>query len=136
MEEYDIIIIGAGTAGCVLANRLSEDPNISILLLEAGDNNNSDERIYTPGLQTQLFRNPSFDWDYESEPQSGINGRTMKHPRGKMLGGSSAINSFALVYPSAAGLNVWAELGTRDGVGTDWHLTTANTKNLASLTTQ
>ncbi|KAL9109495.1 MAG: hypothetical protein Q9227_005830 [Pyrenula ochraceoflavens] len=116
--EYEIIIVGGGTAGCVIASRLSEDHNVSILLLEAGEDRNKDERVYTPGLRDQILHNPEFDWQYISVAQPGINGRVMKHPRGKMLGGSSAINSFALIYPSAAGLDAWAELGNE---GWDWN---------------
>ncbi|KAK0282935.1 hypothetical protein LTR91_023393 [Friedmanniomyces endolithicus] len=114
---HDILILGAGTAGSLLANRLSEDPTLSILLLEAGQDHNRDERVYTPGLNTQLLDNRAFDWQYVSTPQPGLNGRTVKQPRGRVLGGSSAINSFALIYPSAAGLDAWADLGNE---GWDW----------------
>lgn len=115
---YDIVIIGAGTSGCVVANRLSEDPSISVLVLEAGLDRSHDERVYTPGLATQLYRNDDYDWQYVSEPQPGINGRTMNHPRGKVVGGTSAINSFALIYPNKAGLDVWQDLGN-EGWGWD-----------------
>ncbi|KAK3659020.1 hypothetical protein LTR56_001457 [Elasticomyces elasticus] len=115
--EYDVIIIGGGTSGCVLANRLSEDANVSVLVLEAGEDRSNDERIYTPGLIASTLDNPEFDWQYVAEPAAGMHNRRIKHPRGRVIGGTSAINSFALIYPSAAGINAWAELGN---VGWDW----------------
>ncbi|KAK4888154.1 hypothetical protein LTR27_012911 [Elasticomyces elasticus] len=115
--EYDLIIIGGGTSGCVLANRLSEDANVSVLVLEAGEDRSNDERIYTPGLIASTLDNPEFDWQYVAEPAAGMHNRRIKHPRGRVIGGTSAINSFAIIYPSAAGIDAWAELGN---VGWDW----------------
>ena len=116
-QTYDIIICGGGTAGCVLAARLSEDPNLSILLIEAGVNANKDPLVSTPGLFPLLMDNPDRDWQFMSEPSPGLNGRKIPCPRGKCLGGSSAVNLMALVYPSKASLDVWAELGNE---GWDW----------------
>ena len=69
LDTYDIIIVGGGTAGCVIANRLTENPNVSILLIEAGEDRNNDPCVTTPGLFAQLLGNPDFDWQYASIPQ-------------------------------------------------------------------
>lgn len=69
LETYDVIIVGGGTAGCVIANRLTENPQVSVLLIEAGEDRNNDPRVMTPGLYPQLLGNPDFDWQYTSIPQ-------------------------------------------------------------------
>jgi choline dehydrogenase-like flavoprotein len=110
-EEYDLVIIGAGASGSVLAHRLSSQSTLSILVLEAGENRNDDPNIYTPGLARRLLNNADYDWKHETEPEPGLCNRTIKHPRGKVVGGSSAINSFALLYPNRAGIDVWESMG-------------------------
>ncbi|KAI7158589.1 GMC oxidoreductase [Hortaea werneckii] len=115
--DYDLIIVGAGTAGCVIANRLSEDPNVSILVLEAGEDHSNDEEIYAPGLAGSALGDSHFDWQYASEPERQLNNRVINHPRGRLLGGTSAINSFALIYPSAAEIDAWAQVTNEDW---DW----------------
>jgi choline dehydrogenase-like flavoprotein len=110
-EIFDVIICGGGTAGCVLATRLSEDPNIQVLLLEAGHDVSLDPRVATPGLLLQTCGDGAIDWDFCSEPSPGLQGRRMSLPAGKCLGGSSAINFTALVQPSKRSIDAWAELG-------------------------
>src|SRR3954452_12720006 len=94
MAAYDYVIVGAGSAGCVLAARLTEDPDVSVLLLEAGPADGK-ENIHVPAAFGSLFKT-DVDWDYATAPEDGCNGRMMFLPRGKTLGGSSSIN--AMVY--------------------------------------
>lgn len=108
-KTFDIIICGGGTAGCVLANRLSEDPTLQILLIEAGQNHNDDPTVKIPGLLTQTWGDPNLDYNFSSIPQEHLDGKELLQARGKGLGGSSLINYMALVMPSKAGLDAWAE---------------------------
>ncbi|VUC37072.1 unnamed protein product [Clonostachys rosea] len=116
--SYDYIIVGGGTAGLTVAARLTEDPSISVLVLEAGDNHRDDPLVNTPGLMAGTYGNPRYDWGFRSVPQKELNNRIIAQPRGKGLGGSSAINFLMLVYPSRKSLDSWEELGN-EGWGFD-----------------
>ncbi len=105
----DYIIVGAGSAGCVLANRLSEDPNCRVLLLEAGGEDNAAE-IRTPALFSQLQDSP-YDWSDRTLPQSHMQGRRIYIPQGKVLGGSSSINYMIYIRGNRADYDHWASLG-------------------------
>ena len=91
---YDYVIVGAGSAGCVLANRLSEDPDTSVCLVEAGPPD-SEEGLHIPVAFSQLYKTP-FDWDFATEPEPALDGRNVYLPRGRVLGGSSSLN--AMIY--------------------------------------
>ena len=111
MQSYDYIVVGAGSAGAVVANRLSADPNNKVLLLEAGPASHPWDRI--PIGFAKLINNPVANWLYTAEPEASTNGRRLPVPRGKLLGGSSAINGMAFVRGQAQDFDTWAQMGNR-----------------------
>lgn len=113
-ESFDYIVIGAGTAGCLLANRLSADPSKTVLLLEAGKRDNY-PWIHIPVGYLYCIGNPRTDWLYETEPDPGLNGRKLRYPRGKTLGGCSSINGMIYMRGQARDYDGWARaLGDDD----------------------
>jgi choline dehydrogenase len=111
MEIYDYIVVGAGSAGAAVAHRLSADPRNKVLLLEAGAA--SHPWSFIPVGSARLIKNPAANWLYSSEPEANTNGRRIPVPRGKLLGGSSAINGMAFVRGQAQDFDTWAQLGNR-----------------------
>jgi choline dehydrogenase len=114
---YDYIIIGAGSAGCVLANRLSEDPAVKVLLLEAGPRDRH-PFIHMPAGLSKLAGNTRINWDYSTAPEPQLDNRVLWWPRGKVLGGSSSINAMCYVRGVAADYDGWAAQGAE---GWDWN---------------
>jgi len=114
---YDYIIIGAGSAGCVLANRLSADPTVKVLLLEAGPRD-WNPLIHMPAGIAKLVGQKGVNWDYSTEPEPQLNGRRLWWPRGKVLGGSSSINAMCYIRGVAADYDGWANTGAD---GWDWN---------------
>jgi len=110
-QVYDFIVVGGGSAGCVLAARLSEDGNHRVLLLEAGPRHHPLERI--PISYSKFIDNPSVNWCFMSEPEESTAGRPIPVPRGRMLGGSSAINGLVFVRGQALDYDAWAQMGNR-----------------------
>src|SRR6201995_744688 len=108
--DFDHIVVGAGTAGCIVANRLSADPKNRVLILEAGG---KDDWIWFHIPVGYLFAigNPRSDWMFKTEPEAGLNGRALSYPRGKVIGGSSAINAMIYMRGQAADYDHWRQLG-------------------------
>jgi choline dehydrogenase len=109
-ESFDWIIVGAGSAGCVLANRLSADPRHRVLLLEAGPADSS-PWIHVPLGYGRLFKHPKFNWLYDTEPEPELDGRRIPQPRGKVLGGSSSINGLLYVRGHSEDFAAWRAAG-------------------------
>lgn len=111
-ETYDYVIVGAGSAGCVLANRLSRDPNYRVLLLEAGGED-SNIWLKVPAGVPRVVGHPDLTWGYMSEPEPGLNNRKIIWPRGKTLGGSSSINGHVYMRGNPGDYDAWESMGNQ-----------------------
>ncbi|TFY83365.1 hypothetical protein EWM64_g650 [Hericium alpestre] len=127
---FDYVIIGAGNAGLPLAVRLSEDPNVTVGVLEAGDNHLDSPDIQCPGLVLKNVANPKYDWTFFSTPQKNANNRSIIQPRGKGLGGSSLLNFLINSRPSKADFDALSALGNE---GWDWETVLQYTKKSETL---
>jgi choline dehydrogenase len=112
LGSFDYVIVGAGTAGCVLANRLSADPAVSVLLVEAGGRDNY-LWIHIPVGYLYTQNNPRTDWCFRTEAEPGLGGRALNYPRGRVLGGCSSINGMIYMRGQAADYDHWRQLGNR-----------------------
>ena len=110
MSDFDYIVVGSGSAGSVLAARLSEDPSINVLLVEAGPSANS-SLLRIPAAARYAFNAKRFNWNYKTEPETFLNGRTLFQPRGKVLGGSSSINGLVYLRGHALDYEAWETAG-------------------------
>ena len=110
MEEFDYVVVGGGSAGCVVASRLSENPKVTVCLLEAGGAGNN-WVVKAPMGIAIMVPSKTNNWAFETVPQPGLNGRKGYQPRGKALGGSSAINAMVYIRGHRADYDGWAALG-------------------------
>ncbi|KAJ5731949.1 glucose-methanol-choline oxidoreductase-like protein [Penicillium malachiteum] len=129
-SEADIIIVGGGTAGLVLASRLSENPDLQVLVLEAGQDQGQDPRVNTPALWSALVATDS-SWNFMTEPQGALNGKQIPIPQGRLLGGTSAMNGLAWIANSKSNVNAWGALGNP---GWDWETVNPYYKKTYTLT--
>ena len=109
-KDYDFVVVGAGSAGCVVASRLSADPATRVLLLEAGGRDRN-PWIHIPVGYFKTMHDPATDWCYATEPEPELDGRVLDWPRGKVLGGSSSINGLLYVRGQARDYDHWRQLG-------------------------
>jgi choline dehydrogenase len=112
MLAADYVIVGAGSAGCVLANRLTEDPATRVILIEAGGPDRH-PLIHIPAGYLKLLNHPTLTWGFRADKDSGLNGREIPYPRGKVLGGSSSINGLIYIRSQPEDYDHWAQLGNR-----------------------
>jgi len=115
--QADYVIVGAGSAGCVLANRLTEDPLTRVILIEAGGRD-TNPLIHIPAGYMKLLDHPTLTWGYKTAPDEGVYGRTIAYPRGKVLGGSSSINGMIYIRSQPEDFDYWAQCGNR---GWSWN---------------
>ena len=116
MERFDYIVVGAGSAGCVVAEGLSRDRDVTVCVLEAGKPDKA-PAIRTAMMLAQVVSGGPYNWSYETEPQKNLNGRRLFWPRGKTLGGSSSINAMHYMRGAPANFDEWGEMGAE---GWDW----------------
>ncbi len=109
-DTFDFVVVGGGSGGCAVASRLSEDPNTSVALLEAGGKNDN-WVVTTPGAMILMISGKVNNWAFDTVPQTGLNGRIGYQPRGKGLGGSSAINAMVYIRGHRSDYDQWASLG-------------------------
>jgi choline dehydrogenase-like flavoprotein len=128
-DSFDYVIVGGGAAGLVLAARLTEDPQIHVLVLEAGEDLTADPRVNVPAMWVQLAGSEA-DWRFKTSPQKALAGREMEFPQGRLLGGSSALNTMLFVVSSKSNIDMWAELGNQ---GWDWASLSKSLEKVYSL---
>ena len=111
-EEYDVVVAGAGSAGCIVATRLTEDPSLSLCIIEAGKRDRN-PWIHVPLGFGKVVPNPNLNWGYQTEPEPGLNNRRITWPRGKVLGGSGSINGLVFLRGAPSDFDEWEKLGAK-----------------------